>query len=162
MNHLSRFMHTKLWNSATDADEYYLRPNRLSHVIAAITVMGLHQEYKQSVSDWVYRLTGIVEDKQTDELKTHWRNIFKQHPEFFRESTTDEDNFSLILRRALGKRAGVREPLTDTQTKLLIDASITLHGKQVDQRRDQRWWINLLVPLVGGVLGAAIGVSLKK
>lgn len=165
MKHPLRSMHTNLWKGGSDADElFYLRPNRLSHVIAAITVMGLHQEYKQSVSEWVYRLTGIDEDQQPVELKTHWRNIFKQHPEFFRESTSGDDKFSLILRRALDKRDGVRGALTDIQAKLLIDASITLHGKQVDQYRDRRWLINLLVPFFGGMLGATIGglIALMK
>ena len=90
----------------TNGNRYYLETSRLQRVIAAITVMGLHQEYKQDARHWVYRLTGVKANEQDPTFTQEWRNVFTQHNEFFRQSNTDPDHFSLILRRALEKEDG--------------------------------------------------------
>lgn len=101
----------------------YLSENRLQEVIAAITVMGLHVEYRQSVPSWVYRITGRREEDQPPGLAAHWKPVFEEHPEFFRPATANPGDIALIVRRsAPDKRA--RPPLTEPVLKLLIDTAI--------------------------------------
>src|SRR4051812_16559487 len=93
--------------------QHYLKENRLQSVIAAITVMGLHEEYRQSATSWVYRLTGIKSEDQSPELIQEWRNLFKQHSEFFREASANKDHFALIysVRVRTRKAAGESIPV---------------------------------------------------
>jgi hypothetical protein len=145
------------YKSRRDSDLYYLKENRLSSVIAAITVMGLHEDYNQPARRWIYRSTGVKEIDQSERLQQQRRAFFKDHSEFFRESTTDRDEFSLILRRALEKDGGLRPPISEEIIKLLIDTATAIHGKQFSQRVDRRWLIVLLVPFIGSLAGALVG-----
>lgn len=137
----------------------YLQENRLQRVIAAITVLGLSHEYRRSAPEWVYRLTGSRAADQTLEQTQAWRDVFVEHPEFFRQSTTNRDNFSLILRRVVDKDEGFRPPVSQELLKMLIDTAITIHGKQFSQQVDRRWPITMLVPFVGGLIGALLGLA---
>lgn len=57
---------------------YLINENRLADVIAAIRVMGTYKFYKLSFAGWSDRIYG-------DEPKAEcWKNIFIEHPEFFR------------------------------------------------------------------------------
>lgn len=140
----------------------YLQENRLQRVIAAITVLGLSHEYRRPARDWVYRLTGVRPDEQTAEETQVWRDVFVEHTEFFRESTTNRDNFSLILRRVVDKNEGQRPPINEEIMKMLIYTAISLHGKQFNQRADRRWVLTLLVPFFGSLIGAISGLLLKQ
>ena len=57
---------------------YITNPNRLAGVISAIQAMGVYEFYKLDFKGWADRITG--DEKQAE----HWKEIFEQHPEFFR------------------------------------------------------------------------------
>ena len=130
----------------------YLESNRLADVIAAIQIMGLSDEYRRHVSGWVYRITGLSKDAQKEHDLIRWVKIFKEHPEFFREAPTYKDHFALVMRRAYDQR----NVLSDAEINLLISTAITMHRNQVEAKRDKRWWINLIIPFLGSLVGASI------
>jgi VIT1/CCC1 family predicted Fe2+/Mn2+ transporter len=85
--------------------------------------------------------------------------VFLEHTEFFRQSTTNRDNFSLILRRVVDKNEGVRAPVNEATLKMLIDTAITIHGKQFSQKVDRRWLATMFIPFLGGLIGALMGLA---
>ena len=71
---------------------YLANADRLADVIAAIQVMGAYRFYKLNFKGWADRISA-------DETKAdYWRNIFMEHPEFFRLDTKKE-KASLVWRR---------------------------------------------------------------
>ena len=157
----------------------YLQPNRLADVIAAIQALSSNEDYDNTSERWSRIISG------TESKAGHWREVFRQHPEFFRSTTTSagEELFSLIWRRSLpriekatGKvlhaktyhqlAAGLdREekrllygspPLQDSQVKALIDIAINLHKNAVDAQRDLRWWFGPIASFMGTILSATL------
>lgn len=61
---------------------YTSNSSRLANVIAAIQVLGTYKFYKSDFSDWAERIEG---DKSKG---NYWKNIFIEHPEFFRINST--------------------------------------------------------------------------
>jgi hypothetical protein len=97
----------------------YLKGEGLGDVLAAIQAMALHERYRQSCADWAEWISG---DKSRSD---YWRQVFDDHPEFFRRSYADDD-YSLILRRALVTQPQQNRPaLSETQIKLLMDEAST-------------------------------------
>jgi len=163
--------------NAPQSNSPYLRdPQRLGDVVAAIQTMSTYKFYKLSFEDWADRITG---DKTT---KNHWRDVFEQHPEFFRLDSKKE-RASLVGRRQYPKRFQVdeerlltvdecnrltdqqrtrvsRSRLTPTDIKALIDTAINLHSRAVEQQRERRWWL-ALASAGGGLIGAIVGALLK-
>jgi hypothetical protein len=153
----------------------YLRdPNRLGDVIAAIQSMGTYKFYKLSFEGWADRISA---DKSKAE---HWKEVFEEHPEFFRLDSTKQ-RASLVWRRQYPKLFHVdqgrrlsrleyaalnerekkrisRDPLTPPDIKTLIDTAINLHSRAIERERESRWWMPLLSSAVGGLIGAALGV----
>src|SRR5687767_14487112 len=74
----------------------YLKKERLADVIAAIQALGAYKYYKLDFDEWADRITG---DKAKSD---YWKDVFKEHPEFFRISTR-QDQVSLVWRRQLPK-----------------------------------------------------------
>jgi hypothetical protein len=76
----------------------FLKPNRLSDVIAAIQFMAMNERSSLSCKQWAEAISG-------DESKeTYWRMIFEDHIELFRKSPGLVDHYALIWRRALPRR----------------------------------------------------------
>lgn len=154
---------------------YTSNSNRLANVIAAIQVLGTYKFYKLDFSDWAERIEG---DNSKGE---YWKNIFIEHPEFFRINNTCT-KASLVWRRNHPKRYNVdseesitkeqfdhlkgskqmerisRSPLSNEDVKALINSAISLHNNELNQKRDRRWWIPVLV----GFIGIIVGVLLEK
>ena len=63
--------------------------NRLADVISAIQVMASYKFYKLDFKAWAMRISG---DENND---GHWKNIFLDHPEFFRFNKI-KDRASLV------------------------------------------------------------------
>ena len=108
----------------------------------------------------------------------YWENIFREHPEFFRVDSTNR-NASLVWRRTYQKLYNVdseekisreefrnlttdqkkrisRSPLTNSDISTLVNAAINLHSREIDHKKDARWWITGALSLLGVVLGALI------
>lgn len=153
----------------------YLKPNRLADVIAAIQFLAMNERSSLSCKQWAEAISG-------DESKEpYWRAIFQDHTELFRKSPDDPDHYALIWRRALPRRYFrperkmlsqvefealpadkkkwvSRPPVPEAQIKTLVDIAITLHSRQLEQHRDWRWWVPVVMSFVGSVLGAILGV----
>lgn len=159
---------------------YLADPNRLADVIAAIQAMATYKFYKLDFRGWADRITG---DPNTAE---HWKEVFEQHPEFFRLDSRKR-RASLVWRRQHQKRYDVdaekalnkleyealplagkerisRNPLGSAEISTLLKAAIDLHSRALEQTRERRWWISIFAAVMGfagAVIGALIGAYLK-
>ncbi len=161
----------------------YLKPDRLSDVLAAIQFMAMNERSSLDCKRWAKSISG-------DEAKdAYWRAIFEEHTELFRKSPDDADHFALIWRRALPRRYYrperkmltdaeyhalpeaerpwvSRPPVPEDQIKTLVDIAITLHARQQEQHRDWRWWIpsvaTFVAAVLGGVATALVSIYVKK
>ncbi len=145
---------------------------RLADVIAAIQVMATYKFYKLGFSDWADRICG---DEGNGD---YWKNIFVQHPEFFRLDSARK-RASLVWRRNYqklydvdlqenipreeyrdlenGKKERIsRTPLNNSDISTLINTAIDLHSREIEHKKDSRWWISGVIGLAGVILGAAI------
>ena len=146
--------------------------NRLADVIAAIQVMGTYKFYKLDFDGWADRIGG-------DETKgQYWKTIFEQHPEFFRLDSSRK-RASLVWRRNYQKLYHVdreekisreeykslsddekarvsRNPLTNSDISTLVNTAINLHSREIENKKDSRWWISGAIGLLGVILGAVI------
>jgi len=159
-----------------DKNPYIGNSNRLPDVIAAIQAMGVYRFHMCPFSMWAKRIVG---DASQDAC---WKKVFEEHPEFFRLDTTRQ-RASLVWRRQFPKRYDVdhekqlseeeyallspedrkrisRAPLSPSDIKTLIDTAIDLHSRAVEIKRESRWWVPLAVPIVSGLSGGLIGVTL--
>ena len=155
---------------------YTTNKNRLADVIAAIQVMATYKFYKAEHSTWAKRIEG---DESNGE---YWKKIFKEHPEFFRLGG-ERNKASLVWRRNYQKLYDVdleekisrdkfkslnkeekarisRIPLADSDISTLINTAINLHTRELDEKKDARWWIAAIAGF-SGMLGAIIGSLIK-
>jgi len=159
---------------------YLHDPNRLGDVIAAIQAMATYKFYKLEFAGWAERIVGDA--NQAD----HWRQVFQEHPEFFRLDT-ERVRASLVWRRQHRKRFNVdsetmltdeeysalspqrktrvsRAPLGASEVSTLIKTATDLHSRALEQKKESRWWLPIIAAaasLFGSVTGALIGALLK-
>jgi len=149
----------------------YLKENRLSDVIAAITTLGTYKFYKLDFKGWSDRICG------REERAGHWKAVFQEHPEFFRVDQGG-GKASLVWRRQLPKNFHVdqkediplpegekrhadverlsRRPLDPSEITALINIATNLHDRALEQRKASRWWIPIFTGLLA-LAGAALG-----
>jgi hypothetical protein len=134
------------------------------------------QVYKLSFEGWADRITA------NKNQALYWKNVFEQHPEFFRLDGARE-KASLVWRRQYPKRFHVdlekrltveefqalseeqkgrvsRGPLTPDDIKALVDTAISLHSRALESEHARKWWIPLASSAIGGLLGAILGAFL--
>jgi hypothetical protein len=149
---------------------------RLADVIAAIQAMGTYKFYKLSFEGWADRITA------NENQALYWKNVFEQHPEFFRLDSARE-KASLVWRRQYPKRFHVdlekhlsaeefkalpddqkgrvsRGALTPDDIKTLVDTAINLHSRALESEHARKWWIPLASSGIGGLVGAVLGAFL--
>ncbi len=153
----------------------YLEGNdRLADVIAAIQALGTYKFYKLEFKGWSDRISG------DETLAQHWRDVFEQHPEFFRLDS-QRNRASLVWRRQHQKLFDVdterqitraernqltsdqkrrisRMPLGTQELSTLIQTAIELHSRALEHKREGRWWVHLAVGLLGVIIGASIPI----
>jgi hypothetical protein len=155
---------------------YLAASGRLGDVIAAIQAMGTYKFYKLDFSAWADRISGDTSQGN------HWREIFEQHPEFFRLDS-QRKRASLVWRRQhqklfdVDKEAKIsreeyreltpdkqarlsRMPLASSELATLINAAIELHSRALARKQDTRWWISGVMSLVGVVVGIVLKAAL--
>ena len=155
---------------------YLSNEGRLADVVAAIQAMGTYKFYKLDFEVWADRIT--ANPKQA----YYWKNVFEQHPEFFRLDS-ERKKASLVWRRQYPKRYHVdlekrlstdevdklsedqkkrvsRDPLNAEDIKALVDTAINLHSRALESERERKWWIPL-VSGVGALVGAILGAFLR-
>ncbi len=149
----------------------YLKAGRLADVIAAITALGNYPYYKLSFDKWAEK---IVNDPGQ---AGKWQLVFAEHPEFFRIS---DDKASLVWRRQFRKlfhtkqmkevareefdvltseeKARIsRRPLSSAELSTLIETTVNLHQRALEQKVASRYWIPLVtasLAFLGGLIGA--------
>jgi len=151
---------------------YTENSNRLADIIAAIQVMGTYKFYKLDFSGWADRIAG------DDTKGNYWKKVFEEHPEFFRLDS-DRSKASLVWRRNYQKLYDVdketkiskeefkvlssdqkkrisRNPLTNSDVSTLVNTAINLHSREIEHKKDSRWWISGVIGLLGVILGAVI------
>jgi hypothetical protein len=129
-------------------------------------------------------LGGLIEFSADKGLAEHWRQVFQDHPEFFRLDQ-GRKKASLVWRRQFPKRYSVdtlntisdeeyeqmddqqkdrisRGPLSDSDIKTLIDTAINLHSRALEAQKHQQWYRPILLQAGAGLLGALIGVGLSS
>lgn len=148
---------------------YLKHANRLGDVIEAICVMGTDEGWDSRPPESWHTTIG----SQPVSADT-WADVFRQHPEFFRQS--QDGNVSLVWRRAqaqtwdpvkkkrfdeakleqLSDRNGVvaRGPLTPEQTTQLMETAVNLQSQAIARREELRWWVPVLVGVVCVFIGA--------
>ena len=158
-------------NNKSD-NPYTDNPNRLADVIAAIQVMATYKFYKLDFSAWADRIAG------DDTQGAYWKKVFEEHPEFFRLDRP-RNRASLVWRRNYQKLYDVdkeekisrdvyklltdeqkqrisRNPLTNSDVTTLVNTAINLHSREIEHKKDSRWWISGVIGLLGVILGAII------
>lgn len=152
----------------------YLKPNRLSDVIAAIQFMAMNERSSLSCKDWAKGISG------DDAKEAYWRTVLDDHSELFRKSPDDADHYALIWRRALPrlfsrtkrqmltqeqydalptkeKALVSRPPVPEDQLRTLVDIAIALHAKQYERHTQWHWWVTVLANMLSAALGAVLG-----
>lgn len=160
-------------------DSPYLKDvNRLADVISAIQVMGSYKFYKLDFKGWAKRISG------DETLEEHWKQVFKDHPEFFRFNQ-EKDKASLAWRRSKQRTYHVdknveltrieveqlaedekatrisRVPLSSSDIATLISTAVNLHSRALEDKKDDRWWITPMIGIAGSLFGVVLGILLK-
>lgn len=157
----------------------YLKDWRLADVIAALSVMGRYPYSSRPAEDWADRL-------DVPRSGTSWRQVFDEHPEFFRVSNEEEGWASLRLRHGFDRTYSVlrqrelsfeelsqispeseaykdltRRPLTPEEIESLTQIAISLHARAIAHEGERRWLTPLLFALLGTVLGVVLQAALR-
>lgn len=153
----------------------YLIPNRLQDVLASLQFLGTYKRYKLKAERWEKWLAVAPLSASS------WDVIFTQHPEFFRRNAKDE--ISLVWRRSLPKRYQIdtgrmlteqeiesmdenrisRPPLDPSSLATLLEIAIRLQSEALEQKRERRWWVPVIVSISGvlfGFIGAMLGAMI--
>ncbi|MHB1331676.1 MAG: hypothetical protein ACYCY1_03705 [Sulfuriferula sp.] len=157
------------------AQSPYLINGRLEKVLAAIQILGSYEWASRESIEWSKKLDTAQENEA-------WLQIFKDHPEFFRIGSKDwislrwrhgYDRTYLVSERkditieqterlpeSEQKNKLSRKPLSPEQIAGLMKTAIELHGRAIAQRKERRWLLPFLFPLLGAILGGIAGSGL--
>jgi hypothetical protein len=176
----------------------YLEPGRVPNIIAAIQAMGTLPWGTLPIDKWVKELEGseemAIEKRGIEPVdsghRNKWRQIFAQHPEFFKlYRLNGEEKIALRWRFAQAidydPRSGellsptdldklkrnndffskyTRRPLSADQIDVLIKTAIDLHSRVIAAQQDRRWHWSVLGTIIASVIGliAVIAAALLK
>lgn len=148
--------------STTPATSLYLKPGRLSDVLALIQVLAYDKLAKRSNE-------GLTKQLRRGPLTAStWTELGKQHPELFRvleaeQHQSQQETVTLIARFLQEAIPGATEgeppkspPLSPEVTSKLMELAVQLYDREV-QRKDR--WKSVLVPTIVAVIAAAASVS---
>lgn len=120
-----------------EPDGRYDRETRLANVLAAIQVMGVHEQSRLKVDDWTAVLGKPVRDKG-------WDEIFAAHPEFFKATVktirskstgeTKEQRWGALKMRQVPPSNKLEIDEIFTLLKLAAD----LHDRHIAHRQEER------------------------
>jgi len=139
----------------------YLKPGRLSDVLALIQVLAYDKFAKRTNA-------GLTNELRKGPLTADtWIEIGRQHPEIFRvleaeRHRSGQDTVALITRFVQEPIAPAdpdeppkSPPLSPDQTGKLMELAIQLHDREV-QRRDR--WKTVVVPTVIAIIAAGASI----
>lgn len=164
----------------------YLKPGRLADVLAGIQVMAVSEQYRQSLEDWTYYLSGLRmgtsdNSPQATKAAARWRSVFDDHPEFFRPSIVNPGDYALVLRRGLPRRYDLeqqkllserdlaqmvpergritRAPLAHAEMKALLEVALSLHKEATEREAAVRSGRLAWLPVFGSLTGVLLGIA---
>ncbi len=147
--------------SSTPTIKLYLKPGRLSDILALIQILAYDKLAKRTHE-------GLKAQLRRDPLTAStWTEIGQQHPELFRvleaeKHSSGQETVTLIARFVQegipsdnASEQPKSPPLSPEQTSNLIDLAIQLHDREV-QRRDR--WKTVIVPMVVAIIAAGASI----
>ncbi|HAR42148.1 MAG TPA: hypothetical protein DCS07_05890 [Bdellovibrionales bacterium] len=158
-------MHNKhqdeLMASESPTINFYLKPGRLSDILALIQILAYDKLAKRTHD-------GLKAQLRRDPLTAStWTDIGQQHPELFRvleaeKHSSGQKTVALIARFVQegilpdnANEPPKSSPLSPDQTNNLINLAIQLHDREV-QRRDR--WKTVIVPMVVAIIAAGASI----
>lgn len=181
MNLLSSSGQEKATQAET-ANSPYLKRDRLAAVIAAIQVLGTRDWGTGPLEGWVRTLEGVEDVSQASNVNLDpeairkWRDVFEQHPEFFKLYLTGSELKATLRWRyafridyrpetaeivdaatvegmgELRYNTVTRKPLSSDQIGVLINTAISLHSGALAEKRENHWFIPAIVAAISGLL----------
>lgn len=158
----------------------YLIEGRLADIIGAIPVLSAYDKYaSRGLDQWREKLGKPC-------AEGGWRQVFEEHPEFFRLHDKDQKTWAAMrwrwaldedydpeLGRSLSsgemKAASkaqrdrlTRPPLTPEQIETLMSTAVKLHATAIERARQARWWIPVVIPAITTIVGVLLGAWLKS
>ena len=115
-----------------------------------------------------------------------WRQVFMEHPEFFRFHDEPAKTWAAMRWRwaldrdydpASGRSLSfdelqtaskeqrerlTRPPLTPEQIETLMSTAVKLHATAIERARHARWWIPVVIPAITTIVGILLGAWLKS
>ena len=148
--------------SDTLSTSLYLKPGRLSDVLALVQVLAYGELTKQTDA-------GLTNQLRRGPLTADtWINVGRQHPELFRVLEAEahgsgQETVALISRlfqpalpASPSNVPPKSTPLTPDVTGKLIELAVELYDREV-QRRDR--WKSVMVPMIVAVIAAVAAVT---
>lgn len=131
----------------------YLRPGRVSDVMALLQVLAFDEHAHRSES-------GLREELQKAPYSADtWTEVASQHPEFFRVRPTGDHVVSLLARHVTPRGENGRLPLSPEHVKELLNAALSIHDRELEQSRHWHVWLPLGGVVVGAVIAWLLGLA---
>ena len=144
----------------------YLKDGRLADVIAGLQILGSYKWASREAASWASKLD---DDSKTEK----WREIFTEHPEFFRingewaslrwrhalDKDYDPENEIIVKRQ--DTKGLTRRPLDPAQIEALINTAVELHNRAIEHEKERRWLTPILFSFLGIVIGVILQAALK-
>jgi hypothetical protein len=127
----------------------YIKPGRLSDVLALIQVLALDEHTHRSLSGVGKELQG------TPCSSDSWMTVAKEHPEFFRVRAEGEHILSLVARHVTPEDETGERKLPGELIRSLLQVAIDLRDREVSA---SEWWKSL-IPLWAAIIGGAFGAG---
>ena len=144
-----------MWYWRHSSERNYLKPNRLSDVLALIQVLALDRHSHRSE-------TGLQDELQGPPRSgADWASLAYEHAEFFRVSKGDSPTISLVARHVTPRNEQEIRVLSPDYAARLLQLAVELHDREM--RRAQSWhvYIPLVVAITAGLF-TVFGVVLKS
>jgi hypothetical protein len=162
----------------------YLKPGRLSDVIAALQVMGAGQRPEGPILRWANELS------RSDALNEveRWKAVFIEHPEFFLIYVLNNEEKAALRWRYTNKlydahtgkeytpdekdalpkqqqNSLTTKPLSSDAIAALMNTAIELHSRCIEELSARRWWVPIFAAVLGftgAIFGAAVAALWQK
>lgn len=136
----------------------YLKPGRLSDVLALIQVLALDPStYRSEKGASINKAQGLQGEMQgpPESAKT-WTEIAQDHPEFFRVNLKRDNAVSLIARHVTPKNEKNIRVLDEAFIGKLLELAVEIHDRQIKLAERWTYLIPVWVALLGGIIAITI------